>query len=243
MLLPGARRHPTPGCRAPGPRRRRCGGQAGGVLLQVALGYVVGGEGEAVVDLGQDEVLLLQDDVQLLAEDLGVEEVLYPQADPGRLVRVGRPDTPLGRPQPVLAQVTLRQGIDLLVVRHDQVGATRYDEAGAVHPPGFEGVDLVQQHLRLHHDAVADHRSDVGVQDAAREQLEGEALAVDHDPVAGIVAPLVPHDHLHLPGQQVGELSFALVAPLGAKEDGGGHAATVPHARGLRPRPRANRPI
>ncbi len=52
------------------------GGQAGGVLLQVALGDLVGGEGQAVVDLGQHEVLLFQDDIQLLAEDLGVEQVL-----------------------------------------------------------------------------------------------------------------------------------------------------------------------
>ena len=74
----------------------------GGVLAQVAVGDVLGVEGKAVVHLGQDGVLLLEDDVELLAEDLRVEEVLDPQADPGRLVGVGRADPALGRPSAFL---------------------------------------------------------------------------------------------------------------------------------------------
>src|SRR3989337_511485 len=49
---------------------------------------VVGRKGQTVGDLGQDEVLLLEDDLELLPEDLGVEQVLDPQADAGRLVGV-----------------------------------------------------------------------------------------------------------------------------------------------------------
>jgi hypothetical protein len=67
----------------------------------------------------------------------------------------------------------------------------------------------------------------MGVQDAAGEQLEGKGFAVDNDPVAGVVASLVADDHLHLLGQQVGQLSFSLVAPLGAEQDGGGQASAL----------------
>ena len=58
-------------------------------------------------------------------------------------------------------------------------------------------------------------------------QLEGEALAVDDDGVAGVVAALVADDHVHLLGEEVGELALALVAPLGADHDGGRHVALL----------------
>ena len=55
-------------------------------------------------------------------------------------------------------------------------------------------------------------------------ELEGEALAVDHEGVAGVVAALVADDQVHLLGDEVGELALALVAPLGADDDGRWHA-------------------
>ena len=75
--------------------------------------------------------------------------------------------------------------------------------------------------------AVADHRRDVVVEHAARDQLEGERLAVDDDGVPGVVAALVAHDHRHLFGEEVGELALALVTPLGSDDDGGGHVWAV----------------
>ena len=41
----------------------------------------------------------------------------------------------------------------------------------------------------------------------------GEGLAVDDDAVARVVATLVAHDHVHLFGEEVGELPLALVTP------------------------------
>src|SRR5579875_987744 len=52
------------------------------VLPQVGLADGLGVDGQAVVHLGQDAVLLLQRHVELLAEDLGIEQVLDPQAHP-----------------------------------------------------------------------------------------------------------------------------------------------------------------
>ena len=68
---------------------------------------------------------------------------------------------------------------------------------------------------------------DVVVEDAARDQLEGVAVAADDDGVPGVVATLVAHDVAVLLGQQVDDLGLALVTPLGADDDGDGHG-TLP---------------
>ena len=52
-------------------------------------------------------------------------------------------------------------------------------------------------------------------------ELEG-ALPVD-DGMAGVVAALEPDDHVRLLRQEVGDLSFAFVAPLRADDGGHGH--------------------
>ena len=95
-------------------------------------------------------------------------------------------------------------------------------------PLALEAVELGQEHARVDHHAVADHRHDVVVEDAARHQLQGEGLPVDDDRVAGVVAALVAHDDLHLFGEQVGELALALVAPLGPHDHRCGHAPFPP---------------
>ena len=91
----------------------------------------------------------------------------------------------------------------------------------------LERVDLGEQRREVDDDAVADHRDDVVVEDPARDQLQGVALAADHDGVAGVVPALVAHDVGVLLGQQVDDLGLALVTPLGADDDGDGHARPI----------------
>ena len=194
-------------------------------LVEVARGNGVRVEGEPVVDLGEDVVLLLEDHVELLTEDLRVEEVLHPQADPGRLVRVGRPDPPLGRAELVLPQEALGHAVELLVVRHDQVRVAADLQPAAVDSTPFEHVDLGDQHAGVDDHTVADERGDVPVEHAARHELQRERLAVHHDGVARVVAALVADDQLHLLGNEVGELALALVTPLRPHHDRRRHVA------------------
>ena len=71
-----------------------------------------------------------------------------------------------------------------------------------------------------------------GGQDSRRDQVQGELLAVgQHDGVSGIVAALVADHPLHPLAVQVGRLTLALVAPLGADEDHHRHG-TLPQDRG-----------
>ena len=55
------------------------------------------------------------------------------------------------------------------------------------------------------------------MQDAGRNQVQDELPAVDVDRVPGVVPALVTGDHGKIRRQQVDNLAFAFVAPLGAQ--------------------------
>ena len=150
------------------------------------------------------------------------------------LVGIGGADAPLGRAQAVLAQVALGQPVELVVVGHDQVGVAADQELPRVDPLGRQRVHLGQQHGGVDDHAVADHRRDVVVEDAAGHQLKGEGLAVDDDGVPGVMTALIADDQLHVLGEQVGELALPFVAPLGPDDHGCGHASLLRCESGLR---------
>ena len=74
---------------------------------------------------------------------------------------------------------------------------------------------------------LRDDRHDVVVQDAARDQLQRVALVADDHGVPGVVTALVAHDVAVLLRQQVDDLGLALVAPLGANDDGDRHGTLL----------------
>ena len=82
----------------------------------------------------------------------------------------------------------------------------------------LQALDLVEQHPRVDHDAVADRARLPGIEDARRDQVELELLAVAHDRVAGVVAALEADHEVGPLGEQVGDLPLAFVAPLGAHD-------------------------
>ena len=83
----------------------------------------------------------------------------------------------------------------------------------------FQGFDLGEQRRRVDHQAVADHGLLPGPQNAARNQLEDELLLADEDRVARVVSALIARDDIEPFGEEIDDLSFALVAPLGAEDD------------------------
>ena len=119
------------------------------------------------------------------------------------------------------------QRVERLVVRHDQMGVARDLQRAAVDTLRLEGVHLLQQYTRVDHHPIADDRRDVVVEDPTGHELEGERLAVDHEGVARVVAALVADDHLHLLGDEVGELPLTFVTPLSTDDNGRGHGALL----------------
>ena len=183
-------------------------------------------ERQPVVDLGQHAVLLAEREVELLAEDLRVEQVLDAQADAQRLVGVRGADAALGRAELVLAEEALRDAVELLVVRHDQVRVAGDPQRRRVHALALEHVELVDEDGRVDDHAVADHRCDVLVQHTARHELEREDLALHDDGVPGVVPALVADAQDALFGEVVGEPPLALVTPLGADDHRAWHRAS-----------------
>ena len=157
-------------------------GSSRGTIAEVLLADLVGVERQPVVDLGQHAVLLAQREVELLAEDLRVEEVLDAQADAQRLVGVRRTDAALGGAELVLAQEPLGHAVELLVVRHDQVRVARQLARRDVSTP-------LPASMSSSASSTAGSTTtplpmtggDVRVQHAARHELQREHLAVDDD--------------------------------------------------------------
>jgi hypothetical protein len=101
---------------------------------------------------------------------------------------------------------------------------TRFDVSM---PAAVEHVELAEQDARVDDHPVADDVHGAGVEDAARHEPHGEALLAHHDRVPGVVAALVADDHVHVTGEDVGELALPLVTPLGADHHGPGHVPAL----------------
>ena len=92
---------------------------------------------------------------------------------------------------------------------------------------------LIEERLRIEHDAIADHGELRWPKHAGRQQRQLVGLAVDDKRVACIVAALETHDDIGLLRQPVDDLALPLVAPLGADDDNVGHFASIPSATNL----------
>ena len=138
---------------------------------EVLLDHGVDVEPLAVVDLEQDLVLLPQHQLELLAQDARVEQILHADAHPGHLVAVGGADPATGRADPGRAQVPLDHPVKRPVMRHHQMRVGGDEQARHVHAPLGEPVDLGEQHLRVDDDAVAENDLRVRVQSPAGHEV------------------------------------------------------------------------
>ena len=187
----------------------------------VAVGQIVLGdrlqiESRVLLERAERQPLGLERRDDLLLEDLLVEQVLNPNPQPGRLVGVARADPAPGGADLQLPELRLAGVVEHHVVRHDQVRVRRDPQRSRVDAPPAQLVELVGQHSRVDHHAVPDHALRPLVQDSGGDQVQLERLPAAHDRVTGVVPALKAHDGIGLLGEQVGDLSLALVAPLGS---------------------------
>jgi hypothetical protein len=119
-------------------------------------------------------------------------------------------------------------------MRHDQVRVGGDEQAGHVNAALGQPVDLGEQHLRVDHDAVADDDGRVGRERTRGHQVQRVLLAVRRDHgVPGIVAARVAHHVVDAAAKQVGNLAFALVAPLCTDEHDRWHLCSSPRTFGV----------
>ena len=83
--------------------------------------------------------------------------------------------------------------------------------------------ELLEEHVQVDNDAVADDGGDAFGEDSGGQEVQRVLFAVNNDGVAGIVASVELHDEVGVLAELVSGLAFAFVAPLGAEHDDGGH--------------------
>ena len=187
---------------------------------QVLVADLVHGVGGQVVDELQLGIHAGKSGLQLVAEQRLVQHVLHAQADAGHLVLVARTDAALGGTNVLLAELLLKSTIQIDVVRHDDVRVATDLEVLGGDTVGLEHVDLLKDNLGVDDAAVTDHRHMVGIHDAGGHLVQAVLLAVDDDGVAGVITARIAHDGIEVAGDQVADLTLALIAPLGTDQNG-----------------------
>ena len=105
---------------------------------------------------------------------------------------------------------------------------------------GAQRIEFSEQDGGVYDNAVADHRRDVRVEHARRDELEGKSLPQDNDSVSGVMATLVADHHIHVTSQEIGEFPFSFVTPLGTDHYGCGHLTPSRRPRCLKSLPHQN---
>lgn len=96
-------------------------------------------------------------------------------------------------------------------------------QARAVDAARGDVLELLEEHVQIDDDAVADDGGDAFGEDSGGQEVQRVLVAVDHDGVSGVVASVELDDEVGVLAELVSGLAFAFVAPLGAEHDDGGH--------------------
>src|SRR5271165_7257004 len=86
------------------------------------------------------------------------------------------------------------------------------------HPVGAQSVHFFNEGKRVQNDPVAYDAAAAFTQNAAWNELKDELLAMDGNGVPGIVATGITRHKLEPLGENVNNLAFAFIAPLGADD-------------------------
>ena len=197
--------------------------------LQQLLGGLVHVDRTTVVELDQHLVLLVQTGLHLVVQMVGVEQVMHADADTVDLVRVGWADATAGGADLVLAKEAFSHLVEGAMVGRDDVCGLAHLEVGAIDAAGFQAVNLLEEHFRVHDHAVADHRGQVRVDNTGGQQVQGVRLIADHHAMARVVAAVEARDVIDLGADQIGSLAFTLVAPLSTNKNNSRHNTPPQH--------------
>ena len=174
-----------------------------------------------------DGLLLFHQCVVACAECVLVEQVRDTHAAPSGLVLIAR-------------AYTARRGADrnatgpaLGHLLHHAMAGEKHVRAVAdpqppvdLHAGVFQSLDFRQQRSRVDDEAIANDGL-ASPQNAAGDELEDELLVTDADGVTGVMSPLIAGDDIEMGRQQVDDLPFSLVSPLGSDHYQIGHGAAV----------------
>jgi hypothetical protein len=77
-------------------------------------------------------------------------------------------------------------------------------------------LDLGVERAWVHHDSVSDYARALIMKDARRNQMKHELALADSNGMPGVVAALISRDYVEVRRENINDLAFAFVAPLGS---------------------------
>jgi hypothetical protein len=142
------------------------------------------------------------------------------QRAPRNLVFVRRPDAAPRGADGIRATRSLARFIECNVRRKNERAARRHSQPlEHRHALVDEHLRLFEQRLQRDDTPVADVAAHLRTQDACRNQREDGLLATDDERMARVVPSLEARHGGGLLGEEVHDLAFAFIAPLGTDDD------------------------
>ena len=183
---------------------------------QVSFADLVDRVGRKIIDLREDLILQLEHGGNLLAEDRFIHHVLDADAAAGNLVFISRTDAALRRANEFGAALRFTRAIQIDVIGHDNVSIARNEHAIGRKACFVDGAHLFNEHVGVDHAAIADDRRNVIVHNSRRDEVKGKLRIARDNRMPCVVPSLIAHNVVVVLCDQVGDLAFAFIAPLGA---------------------------
>src|SRR5271170_5793935 len=150
-------------------------------------------------------------------QERGVQQVDHAETAARHLVFVRRADAAAGGADLLPAGRALRSQFDHPVVGEDHLRTVGDEQLAVDIDSEFaELANLLQKGHRVEHHAVPDHASAIGAKHAAGNKLQDEFLPTDNDRMPGIVATRIARHDGEPFRENIDDLAFAFIAPLGA---------------------------
>ena len=166
----------------------------------------------------QKHVFLLHVVFQFLRKNFFIHKVAHTDTDAVDLVRIARPDPVFRRPQLPAAFSHF-----FCLVQTDMVG--KYDlrtggnlEMLRVDSLGLQLFHFLKETFRVNNNARTDDTDGTRIHNAARHKAQRISFAAGHNRMSRVVSPLGTDNNVRFCRQVIYNLSFPLIAPLGAND-------------------------
>ena len=184
-----------------------------------------------MAETGTQRIMMCAKPVEQRVEFAKMGKVTDPDRPSPNLVFIGRTDATPGRADLARTAGVLAQRVEVTVDGKNKRTGFRdpkhlgiNDDPLIAQPP-----DLVAKRPGIEHHPVTDDRRGAA-NNSGREQAELVGLALDHQGMTGIVAPLKAHDEIGPARKPVDDLALAFVAPLRADDGDVAHPKRFPAA-------------
>jgi hypothetical protein len=172
----------------------------------------------------EDAILFLEPGFEDFGEAVGLDEVAHADTGAGGFIGVGGSDATFGSSDFGAALTDFALGVEEPVVGHDDVGGIADEEAAAdldLHIE--ERIDFLEEADGIDDDAITDDAFFISAEDAGGDEVEDVFFAFDEDGMAGVVATGATDDDIGVFREDVDDLAFTFIAPLGAYQNCVGH--------------------